>query len=116
MDCIIQSCRTLGALLQSGGKNDAGADDFLPAYIYTVLKSGIPKLPSTVEYISRFRHPDELLSDGGYCLTNLSRAVSFLQNCDGCDFDIDPDEFERLYNIAAPPPPRVDDEEDFLCF
>ena len=28
MDCIIQSCRTLGALLQSGGKNDAGADDF----------------------------------------------------------------------------------------
>lgn len=116
MDCIIQSCRTLGALLQSGGKNDAGADNFLPAFIYTVLKSGIPKLPSTVEYISRFRHPDELLSEGGYCLTNLSGAVSFLQNCGGCDFDIDPDEFERLYNKAAPPPPRVDDEEDFLCF
>ena len=117
MECIIKSCRTLGALLQSGAKGkDAGADDFLPAFIYTVLKSGIPKLPSTVEYISRFRHPDELLSEGGYCLTNLSGAVSFLQNCGGCDFDIDVDEFEVQYNKSAPPPPVVEDEEDFLCF
>lgn len=118
MECVILSCRTLGALLQSGNKsgNDAGADDFLPAFIYIVLKSGIPKLPSTVEYISRFRHPDELLSEGGYCLTNLSGAVSFLHNCGGCDFDIYPDEFERQYNKSAPPPPVVEDEEDFLCF
>ena len=83
-----------------------------------MLKSGIPKLPSTVEYISRFRHPDELLSEGGYCLTNLSGAVSFLQNCGGCDFNIDPDEFERQYSKLASPTPVVEEEEeeDFLCF
>ena len=116
LDCIIDACRTLGTLLQSGKKNDAGADDFLPAFIYVVLKSGIPKLPSTVEFISRFRHPDELLSEGGYCLTNLSGAVSFIQNCGGCDFDIDPDEFERQYNKTAPAPVVDEDEEDLLQF
>lgn len=108
----------MGALLQSGDKtgNDAGADDFLPAFIYIVLKSEIPKLPSTVEYISRFRHPDELLSEGGYCLTNLSGAVSFLQNCGGCDFDIDPDEFERQFHKRSSAPVVEADEEDLLCF
>ena len=118
MECIIEACRTLGTLLQSGAKSghDAGADDFLPAFIYVVLKSGIPKLPSTVEYISRFRHPDELLSEGGYCLTNLSGAVSFLQNCGGCDFNIDPDEFEREFHKADPPPVQEEEEEDLLCF
>ena len=116
LECIITACRTLGALLQKGGKNDAGADDFLPAFIYVVLKSRIPKLPSTVEYISRYRHPDELLSEGGYCLTNLSGAVSFLQNCGGCDFDIDPDLFEREYHKTAPAPVVDENEEDLLQF
>ena len=94
----------MGALLQSGDKtgNDAGADDFLPAFIYIVLKSEIPKLPSTVEYISRFRH--------------LSGAVSFLQNCGGCDFDIDPDEFERQFHKQSSAPVVEEDEEDLLCF
>lgn len=81
-----------------------------------VLKSRIPKLPSTVEYISRYRHPDELLSEGGYCLTNLSGAVSFLQNCGGCDFDIDPDLFEREYHKMAPAPVVDENEEDLLQF
>ncbi|KAK8820213.1 hypothetical protein WA556_000872 [Blastocystis sp. ATCC 50177/Nand II] len=116
LECVIQSNRTLGALLQSGNKsgNDAGADDFLPAFIYTVLKSQIPKLPSTVEYVSRFRHPDELLSEGGYCLTNLSGAVSFLQNCGGCDFDIDADEFERQFHKQTSAPVVVEEEEEDL--
>lgn len=116
MECIIEACRTLGALLASGSKSDAGADDFLPAFIFIVMKSNIPKLPSTVEFISRYRHPDELLSEGGYCLTNLSGAVSFLQNCGGCDFDIDADEFERQYNKSAPAPVVDEEEEDFLIF
>ena len=51
-----------------------------------------------------------------YCLTNLSGAVSFLQNCGGCDFDIDPDEFERQYNKTAPVPVVDEDEEDLLQF
>ena len=78
----------------------------MPAFIFIVLKSGIPKLPSTVEYIS----------EGGYCLTNLSGAVSFLQNCGGCDFNIDPDEFEREFHKSDPPPVQEEEEEDLLCF
>ena len=79
-----------------------------------MLKSQIPKLPSTVEYVSRFRHPDELLSEGGYCLTNLSGAVSFLQNCGGCDFDIDADESERQFHKQTSAPVVVEEEEEDL--
>ena len=83
-----------------GGTNDdqvAGADDFLPIFIYVVLKSDVPKLASNCEFISSFHNPTRLLSKNGYCFVNLQSAIEFILNVDSDSIKMDPLEFDRKY-------------------
>lgn len=72
-----------------------GADDFLPAFIYVVLKSNVPRLQSNCEYIQAFHSPDRLMGRAGYCLVNLRSAIEFVLSLDASQISIDPEYFEK---------------------
>ncbi|CAO3673940.1 unnamed protein product [Umbelopsis vinacea] len=76
-------------------EGDAGADKFLPIMIYVVLKSNPPKLVSNVQYINRFRNPDQLQSEGGYYLTNLMGAIAFIESLEAKSLSVTQEEFDR---------------------
>ena len=44
-----------------------GADDFLPIFIYVVLKAKVPSLYTNCEYIQSYLNPAALMSKAGYC-------------------------------------------------
>ncbi len=74
----------------------AGADDFLPLFIWVVLHSHIPNLASNCEYISRFLNPFHQMGKAGYYLVNLQSAIQFVNYVEAGSLVIDPEEFSRL--------------------
>lgn len=102
VECIVKCAAVIFSSLNlargKDGKNDdqiAGADDFLPMFIYVVLKSDVPKLASNCEFISSFHNPSRLLSKNGYCFVNLQSAIEFILNVDSDSVKMDALEFER---------------------
>ena len=62
------------------GRKAAGADDFLPVFIWTIVGLGnkARNLHANIEYLSDYRSPDALRGLQGYVLTNLSSAVQWV--------------------------------------
>jgi len=80
----------------------AGADDFLPIFIWVVLRSHVPRLISNCEYIQTYLNSARLMSQSGYCLINLRSAIEFITyitaesiNMDPLVFDVKCMEMER---------------------
>lgn len=118
MVCLLNCCKVISQLLNDA-RADAdeklpGADEFLPALIYVVLKANPENLRSNLEYIDCFRNPDKMLSEPGYWYTNLYSAVTFVENATYESLTITKGDFEAgmakcqagLDNdpVAAPPP------------
>jgi len=79
---------------RSADSSIAGADDFLPLFIWVVMRSHIPRLCSNCEYIQTFLNPARLMGKSGYCLINLRSAIEFVNSVDGDQLNIDAKEFE----------------------
>lgn len=63
--CIERCCNVIFSVLSlSRGASESrpGADDFLPLFIYIVLRSQIPQLYSNCEYITAYRNPSDLMT------------------------------------------------------
>lgn len=78
-----------------------GADEFLPAFIYLLLRSNVPKLVSNGEYMQAFHNPIQLLSKAGYCLANMTIAIEFILSLDSSSLLMDRVEFDRKYSAAV---------------
>lgn len=73
----------------------AGADDFLPLFIWVVLRCNIPALITNCEYIQLYLNPARLMSKSGYCLINLRSAIEFVNYLDPTSINIDVDFFQQ---------------------
>ena len=104
MVCLLNCCKVISQLLSDARTNAdeklPGADEFLPALIYVVLKANPSNLKSNLEYIDCFRNPDKMLSEPGYWYTNLYSAVTFIENVQHDSLTITEDEFESGMNAA----------------
>jgi hypothetical protein len=100
--CATLITRTVAAAKLSAGENaDAGADEFLPLFIWVVLKAQVPDLMRNTEYISSFHQPTRLMGMGGYCLMNLRSALEFILHLDSAEnISIDAATFDSAYALA----------------
>jgi len=138
VDCVVECCRAIHDLIReskettlrikheaSGAPLDesslkaiaqeaaasAGADEFLPIFIYVVLKANPKQLNSSIQYVQRFRYYLRMGSEGGCFFTHLSSAVYFLENLNSDSLNIDAHTFEYYINgckatglrVSAPP-------------
>ncbi|KAJ2719409.1 hypothetical protein GGI07_005235 [Coemansia sp. Benny D115] len=96
--CILNCCTVIYGLLRNmrgDGRDDVGADRFLPLLIYVVLTACPARLVSNIQYIMRFRSPERMQSEAGYYVTNLQGAVSFIESMDASCLSISQEEFDR---------------------
>ena len=111
--CVVKCCQVIFSVLNlKRGADDTsrpGADDFLPIFIYVVLKSHVPNLYTNCEYIQSYHNPAALMSKAGYCFVNLRSAVEFILTLDSSVLSMDAAEFdaklaaaEAAWNTAHP--------------
>jgi len=102
--CVVKCCQVIFSVLNlQRGSDDTsrpGADDFLPIFIYVVLKSNVPNLYSNCEYIQNYHNPAALMSKAGYCFVNLRSAVEFILTLDASVLNMDNDEFNTKLAAA----------------
>lgn len=119
IECVVKSASIIFWTLESVSKQSTisngeeiasasaiGADDFLPVFIYAVLKSLSPKLQSNCEYIQRFLSPLRMMSQAGYYLINLRSAIEFIMTLDSSNLTMDPLEFNKQVRLAERTIPR----------
>ncbi|KAL1509626.1 hypothetical protein ABEB36_004335 [Hypothenemus hampei] len=76
---IFNSVKT-GQLTGSGRPVQLGADDFLPIFVWILIKTNFVAAEIEAEYMWGLLHPSLFSGEGGYYLTTLSSAVHVLKN------------------------------------
>ncbi|GAA5896992.1 hypothetical protein JCM8208_006133 [Rhodotorula glutinis] len=115
--CVLNCCKVIFGLIRHVSNGDQGADAFIPFLIYVVIRANPEHLVSNLQYIQRFRNPEKLSGEGGYYLSSLNAAISFIESLDASSLsNITQDEFESNVAVAVkqvaseepppPPPPR----------
>ncbi|XP_003739093.2 rab5 GDP/GTP exchange factor [Galendromus occidentalis] len=104
--CVIEAARNIFKMLQAApqSKSQGGADDFLPAMIYVVLRANPPRLHTNIKLVTLFSAQSRLRSgESGYMFTNLCGAVNFIENLTAAQLQMPPEEFESYVSGKAVP-------------
>ncbi|KAH3760481.1 vacuolar protein sorting-associated protein 9A [Pelomyxa schiedti] len=84
---ILNCCKVLVLVLQKAGAA-AGADDFLPVFIYTVLHANVPHLHSHLNFIERLSDNSSSANEAFCFYTHLVCAATYIEE------QIDPETFK----------------------
>ncbi|KAI9480526.1 MAG: hypothetical protein EXX96DRAFT_563123 [Benjaminiella poitrasii] len=118
--CILNCCKVIFGLIKHVEGDAGGADKFLPILIYVVIRANPPKLVSNVQYIYRFRNPEQLQAEAGYYLTNLMGAISFVETMEAKSLSITKEEFdsniERTMNELKKERPSVTQDKQQINY
>lgn len=103
VDCVVRCASMIFSVLnlaraenssrKGTSESRAGADDFLPIFIYVVLHADVPRLHSNCDYVEAFHNPTALMSKAGYCFVNLRSAIEFLLTVEASQINMDEDAF-----------------------
>ncbi|XP_050304173.1 protein sprint isoform X2 [Anthonomus grandis grandis] len=77
---IFNSVKTNHQLTGSGKCTQLGADDFLPIFVWVLVKTNFVAAEIEAEYMWGLLHPSLFSGEGGYYLTTLSSAVHVLKH------------------------------------
>ncbi|KAH8097497.1 hypothetical protein JL720_388 [Aureococcus anophagefferens] len=103
VDCVVRCASMIFSVLnlaraenssrKGTSESRAGADDFLPIFIYVVLHADVPRLHSNCDYVEAFHNPTALMSKAGYWFVNLRSAIEFLLTVEASQINMDEDAF-----------------------
>lgn len=88
LDCLSY---TITLLL---GSNELSIDDMIPYFIFTLIKAKPRRLYSHINFTNKFRDPDKLKGQEGYCLKTLEVAAEIIKDMKHGDFDLEEQEYE----------------------
>ncbi|KAG5835000.1 hypothetical protein ANANG_G00267470 [Anguilla anguilla] len=85
VQCILRMCSTIMNLLSLANEDSVpGADDFVPALVFVLIKANPPCLLSTVQYINNF-YASRLSGEECYWWMQFTAAVEFIKTIDDRD-------------------------------
>ena len=93
------------------GSTPAGADDFLPLFIWVVLRAQVPRLFSNCEYVYAYLSPARLMGKSGYCLINLRSAIEFVMYIEADSINIDPQIFADKLAAAEAEQAKIEEQQ-----
>jgi hypothetical protein len=100
---VIFRALSLASKKLSDGKEDGstcGADDFLPLFIWVVLRAQVPNLFANCDFIEAYLNPNRLMGKDGYCLMNLRSALTFIKDLTAEGVTMEAAAFEAGYAAA----------------
>lgn len=81
--CVFRKLNELSMLEHS---KPPGADEFMDAWVYVVLKSKIPNLASTIAILRGYSNPNLAFSEAGYYLSSVEFACRYLERINEQDY------------------------------
>ena len=98
--CIVKCASIIFKILShanNGDGSECGADEFIPLFIFVVLRAQVPKMLANCEFIDLFLNPTRLMGKAGYSLMNLRSALEFIKNLNAESITMEPEDFNRQF-------------------
>lgn len=106
LSCIVNVCKLVSGVVKHNGyagDEGPGADDFLPALIYVVLRIKPLDQPSSIRFIKEFRDPERINGVMDYYLTAYESVFDFIETLNADKLKISKEEFNAyLQNTELP--------------
>eukprot|EP01065_Artemidia_motanka_P004799 TRINITY_DN1228_c10_g1_i1.p1 TRINITY_DN1228_c10_g1~~TRINITY_DN1228_c10_g1_i1.p1 ORF type:complete len:1061 (+),score=272.55 TRINITY_DN1228_c10_g1_i1:117-3299(+) len=85
---VFRCMRKAAEASKPGQEVVVGGDDFVPVFVYAVLKANVRRLQSEVIFTYRFMNHTLAMGEGGYYLTTMELALEYLKNISVETFDL----------------------------